>query len=438
MVVADKKRRMTVSDKKGPKKRLSFFVRTRKTLLIILGSIIILLIGIRIALPYILLKLVNKELQHIPGYSGHVDDIDVALIRGAYKIKNIRLEKTSGKVPVPFFSSPLMDLSLQWASLFHGRIVGQIEVDQPVLNFVKGPTEATSQTKIDSSWTDVVKKLMPLKLNKFEIVEGQIHYRDFHSKPAFDIYTKQVHILAENLNNAEKNKELLPSTVTASADVYGGKATATMKMDALAKTPTFDGKAKLEGLDLAKLNNFIDAFAKFNIKSGEISIYTEAAAKQGRITGYTKPIIKNLKVVNWEKDKDKQLKIAYEAVVGAIAWVFKNHNKEQLATRVEFEGNIKKPDISIWELIGQVLKNAFIQALYPSLENSVSINSLGKDSKNAELHKAIEGSGGGIIKNKTESKKSKKEMQKEKGSEKKEAEGKKKKDEDRKEKSASE
>ncbi len=393
--------------------------KKRKTLAIILGSVLLLLIAIRIALPYILLKLVNKELQNIPGYTGHVDDIDVALIRGAYKIKSIKLEKTGGKIPVPFFSAPLIDLSLQWASLFHGRIVGEIEVDQPILNFVKGPTEETSQTKIDSSWTDVVKKLMPLKLNKFEIVEGQIHYRDFHSKPTFDIYTKQVHILAENLSNAEKNKDLLPSTITASADVYGGKATASMKMDALAKTPTFDGKAKLEGMNLVNLNNFIDAFAKFDIKSGEISIYTEAAAKDGRITGYTKPIIKNLKVLNWEKDKEKPLKIAYEAVVEAVAWIFKNHNKEQLATKVEFEGNIKNPNIDIWYLIGQVLKNAFIQALYPSLENSVNINSVdGGNAKDSPLKKEISNSGD-IIKNKTEPKKTKKQLRQEKRAKKK-------------------
>src|SRR5450631_2442610 len=370
-------------------KSLSAFVKARKRLFIILGSLLVLLIAVRIALPYILLRLVNKELQHIPGYTGHVEDIDVALIRGAYKIKSIKLEKTGGKIPVPFFSAPLIDLSIQWASLLHGRIVGKIEVDEPRLNFAKGPTEATSQTKIDSSWTDVVKKLMPLKLNKFEIVEGQIHYRDFHSKPTFDIFTKQVHILAENLNNAEKNKEVLPSTITASADVYGGKATATMKMDALAKTPTFDGNVKLEGLNMANLNNFIVAFAKFDIKSGEISIYSEAAAKNGKITGYTKPIIKNLKVVNWEKDKEKPLKIAYEAVVEAIAWVFKNHNKEQLATKVEFEGNIKNPNIDIWQIIGQVLKNAFIQALYPSIENSVNINSLNGEAKDSPMNKAV-------------------------------------------------
>jgi hypothetical protein len=360
------------------------FSHKRKVVFIVLGSILVLLIALRIALPYILLRLVNKELTHIPGYTGHVDDIDVALIRGAYKIKTIKLEKTGGKIPVPFFSADLADLSLQWEALFHGRIVGKILVEHPILNFVKGPTEATSQTKIDSSWTVVVKKLMPLKLNKFEINDGEIHYRDFHSKPEFDIFTKKVHILAENLSNANKNKEVLPSSITATADVYGGKASASMKMDALARTPTFDGKAKLEGLNLANLNNFIDAFAKFDIKSGEISIYTEAAAKDGKIIGYTKPIIKNLKVLNWEKDKEKPLKIAYEAVVEAVAWVFKNQNKKQLATKVDFEGNIKNPNIDIWQLIGQVLKNAFIQALYPSLENSVSLNSLnGKKSQSA-------------------------------------------------------
>jgi len=126
-----------------------------------------------------------------------------------------------------------------------------------------------------------------------------------------------------------------------------------------------------------------------------------------------------VKVLNWEKDKEKPLKIAYEAVVEAVAWIFKNHNKEQLATKVEFEGNIKNPNIDIWYLIGQVLKNAFIQALYPSLENSVNINSVdGGKAKDSPLQKEISNSGG-IIKNKTEPKKTKKQLRQEKRAKKK-------------------
>ena len=351
----------------------------RKIVYIVMGSLIVLIIAFRIALPYILLNLVNKELSHLKGYYGHVDDLDVALIRGAYTIKNIKLQKVGGKVPVPFFAADAIDLAIEWKPLFHGSIVGKIRTERPILNFVKGPTEETSQTHIDSSWTDVVKRLMPLKINRLEFDDGEIHYRDYNSNPKVDIFTKNVDILAENLSNGAHTKELLPSTAEATAAVYGGTASLHMKLNVLSKIPVFEAKAELVSLDLTNLNNFLQAYGKFDVKKGEISIYMEAATRDNVITGYTKPIIKDLKVVNWDKDKDKPLKIAWEAVIGSVAWVFKNHGKDQLATKIDFSGDLKKPNINILEVIGQVLYNGFIQALYPSLENSVSLNSVKTD-----------------------------------------------------------
>src|ERR1700754_805478 len=118
--------------------------KRRKIVYIVLGSLLILLIAFRIALPYILLRYVNRQLTQIKGYTGHVEDIDVALIRGAYTIKDIRLDKTDGKVPVPFFSAQTIDLSVEWGALLHGSVVAKIGVQHPVVNFAKGPTEATS------------------------------------------------------------------------------------------------------------------------------------------------------------------------------------------------------------------------------------------------------------------------------------------------------
>jgi hypothetical protein len=383
--------------------------KKRKIVYIVLGSLLILIIAFRIALPYILLRYVNRQLTLIKGYSGHVGDIDVALIRGAYTIRDIRLDKTDGKIPVPFFSAQTMDLSVEWGALLHGSVKAKIKVQHPILNFAKGPTEATSQTHIDKSWTRVVDNLIPFKLNRFEIFDGEIHYHDFYSNPKLDIFTKNVHILAENLSNAKHQKELLPSSAEATADVYGGKATLHMKLDALNESPTFEAKAELVGLDLTHLNNFLQAYGNFDVKQGEISIYTEAAAKDNIIKGYTKPIIKDLKVINWKEDKDHPLKLAYKAVISAVTWVFKNHGKDQLATRAEFEGNLKDPDVNTWYIIGQLLRNAFIQALYPSLENSVNINSIDKgDKKDTKLSKAYKDSGGKPL-DKKKSKKEKKE-----------------------------
>jgi hypothetical protein len=112
------------------------------------------------------------------------------------------------------------------------------------------------------------------------------------------------------------------------------------------------------------------------VKQGSLSIYTEAAAKDHKLTGYAKPIIKDLRVVNWKEDKSHPLKLAWESLIGAVNWVVKNKGKDQLATRIEFSGDLRDPNISTWYIIGQVLRNGFIQALYPALENSVNINSV--------------------------------------------------------------
>jgi len=170
---------------------------------------------------------------------------------------------------------------------------------------------------------------------------------------------------------------VLPSTVEATCNgIYGGHASLHMKLDALDSIPTFEAKAELLDMDVAKLNDFLSAYGKFDVKQGSLSIYTEAAAKDHKLTGYAKPIIKDLRVVNWKEDKSHPLKLAWEAMIGAVNWVVKNKGKDQLATRIEFTGDLRDPNISTWYIIGQVLRNGFIQALYPALENSVNINSV--------------------------------------------------------------
>lgn len=96
---------------------------------------------------------VNRKLSEIPGYRAHVAAVTLHLWRGAYQIHNIDIKKTSGKVPVPFFSAPLVDLSVQWhALIFEGAAVGNIEIYRGKLNFVNGPTPEVRATEVDAPW----------------------------------------------------------------------------------------------------------------------------------------------------------------------------------------------------------------------------------------------------------------------------------------------
>ena len=60
-----------------------------RVLMWIVGVVIV----IRIVLPYVLLHVVNGRLAHVPGYHGHIADLDLAIIRGAYQIEQFNMER---------------------------------------------------------------------------------------------------------------------------------------------------------------------------------------------------------------------------------------------------------------------------------------------------------------------------------------------------------
>src|SRR3954451_817129 len=68
--------------------------------------VLLLLGGIgRAILPWALRKYVNRTLESSPLYQGKIGTIRVHLWRGAYSIQDVQISKTTGNIPVPFFSS---------------------------------------------------------------------------------------------------------------------------------------------------------------------------------------------------------------------------------------------------------------------------------------------------------------------------------------------
>src|SRR5215831_1421036 len=124
---------------------------------------------------------VNRKLSEVPGYRAHVNAVTLHLWRGAYQIHNIDIKKTGGAVPVPFFSAPLIDFSVQWhALLFEHAAVGNMEIYRAQMNLVNGPTKASRQVEVDAPWAEKIKQLYPLKINRFVVHDGELHYRDFN------------------------------------------------------------------------------------------------------------------------------------------------------------------------------------------------------------------------------------------------------------------
>ena len=381
--------------------------KKRRALKIILIAVVV-LAAIRIALPYVVLHFANKRLANMPGYYGHIEDIDITLIRGAYQIDSIYLNKLDSNTQkqTPFFSAKQIDLSVEWKALFHGSIVGELVFESPTIRFTKEKAEPKQVQKDSTSFKDLKDDFMPLQVNRVEINNGSIAYTDNNSKPKVDIALTHAHVLAKNLRNSYDSSVLLPASMRATADVYEGTLEINMKLNPLAHDPTFDMNAELKNTNLVKLNDFFQAYAKIDVNKGHFGLYAEAAGKNGRFTGYVKPVIQDLDVLGKEDRKDNILQKVWEGLAGTVGQVFKNQSKDRVATKVPFEGSLKNPDTNTWYAIGQILQNAFIQALQPSIDDQINIASV--DTKKEKKKTFLQRIFGKSDKNKNKDKKKEK------------------------------
>ncbi|PBQ30336.1 hypothetical protein CNR22_00685 [Sphingobacteriaceae bacterium] len=364
--------------------------KKRRTLRIVIVSIILLLIIARFILPYVILKVVNKKLAAIENYYGHVEDIDLALIRGAYQINDLLLTKvdsvTHQRDTTPFFKTPQIDLSVEWKSIFKGRIVGEIIIESPVLNFVQGKHKGEDVKQDTTDFQDVLKTLMPLTINHFQINNGQIHFIDPNSSPKIDVPLKNIQVTADNLSNVNDSNKVLPSAIKATGDVYGGNFNMNVKLNPLEKKPTFDLNAGINNVDMLKLNDFFEAYGNFKVEKGNFGLYTEFAAKEGAFKGYVKPLLKDVDIAK----EGTFGEIVWANVVGGVKWILENHKKEQVATKLPVEGRFDKPDTGLWTAISYILKNAFVLALQPSVDNDIDLGKVEQaDEKKTFLQKVF-------------------------------------------------
>jgi hypothetical protein len=333
--------------------------------LVVLGVV---LIAVRAVLPYFVTRYVNRQLARIEGYKGSIDDVDLALIRGAYTIYDLRLLKT-GRTTVPFVQADTIDLSVQWNALFEGKVVGELDARRGSLNFVRGKSEATDQTGIGDEWLAVVKDLFPLRINRFDIRDFTVRYQDPNAEPPVDARLTQVRVEGKNFNNTRSPVD------SQTAEIHGlgmfeGKAPLVVRTDVQPSRdkPTFDLRASLEKLPLTRLNDLFKAYGNFDVQAGTGAVYVQMKVRDDRLEGSFKPLFKGVDLFSIEEEHDSAIEALWEAVVGTAAEVFENQFEGQIATVVPLSGKFSSTETDPFRTIIGILKNAFFDALEPGFE----------------------------------------------------------------------
>jgi hypothetical protein len=336
--------------------------------------VLLLIVGVgRAMLPRLVRDYVNRTLDRNPLYAGKIGDVSIHLWRGAYSIHDIRLSKTTGNVPVPLLSAKRIDFAIEWKALLHHRVVGRFLMDQPELNFVDAPSEGEAQTGAGGPWLEMIRDLFPFTINSAVVQDGSVHFRTYQGEKAVDVYLSHLEGSIDNLSNIDRETNPLVTTVQAKALAMDqAKLEYKMVLDPFSYQPTFHLAVRLLGLDATKLNDLALTYGKFDFKRGWFDLVIEADAKEGQLTGYVKPLFRNLKVFSLKQDlrEDTVLQFFWQALVGGATSLFKNQPRDQFGTLIPFTGEASgatKQDIIA--TVGNVLRNAFIRAYLPRLEN---------------------------------------------------------------------
>lgn len=335
-------------------------------------AIVVLLVGLRLAAPFLVLCEVNRILGSMQDYEGHAQAIDLNLWRGAYKIYNLKLEKRESRgqsKTTPFIEMPLVDFSIEWKALLHGSVVGEVEMYRPRLNLVDSPVKAERQLTIDKSWGEKFKALFPLKLNRFAVVDGILTFRNPRSTPPVYLELTDLQAVGTNLTNGANSREELSGKVDLTARVL---KTAHLKshieIDPIATKPNFNLTVELTRVALPELNDFLRAYASVDAEKGKFQLFSEIRVKNGKINGYAKPIIEDLSLLKLEDFAENPLRFIWEGIVSTFLFLFTNHLQGTIATKIPITGTVEGPEPDILALLGGLFVNAYIEHIKPHLD----------------------------------------------------------------------
>ena len=159
-------------------------------------------LGIRALLPFAIARYGEFVIDLNGIYSSRIGDVDVQLWRASIQIEGLEIYRRNGRIPVPLFAAPRIDVSIE--PRFRERSwFGAIEILEPQINLVAGPTPEQSQTGLDAKWEATLARLEPFHLDRLAIRGGEFHFRNFHAEPAVDAYLRRLDLAILNLANSE-------------------------------------------------------------------------------------------------------------------------------------------------------------------------------------------------------------------------------------------
>jgi hypothetical protein len=312
-----------------------------------------------------------------------------------------RATYTIEKVPLSAFDPQIRQINLE---VHGGRLssnglleyspkITRVEVDNATIDgvdvgYVHTPATHVAEAKrVKEAGKQIEKQnnraAVEIKVSDLDIVHSNFAYTDKTTNPNYKLFINDTELRIKNLSNHQTHG---PAELTLRGKFMGNGDT-DLAGDFLASEqgPAINMKVAMQNADLTAMNDLLRALGRFDVAAGQVSVFSQVAIKNGSIDGYVKPMFANLKVYDYQKDKGTGvLHQAKELAIGGASHLFKNRSTEKVAADVDLKGKLTSPNVDTWQALGQVLRNAFVEAIIPGFDRAVGLNAGTNPQKQAE------------------------------------------------------
>lgn len=211
---------------------------------------------------------------------------------------------------------------------------------------------------------------LALRIKQGKLSNGELGFVNKNIEPNYRVFVAQLNMNIHDFSNRFDQG-------TGKVDLTGlfmgsGKLTANALFRPQKPLPDFDLKVKIVKTALKSMNNILRAHAGADVTSGNFAFFSEMTVQRGTVDGYVKPFFKNVEVYDPAQDEDKSVfKQVYEGLVDGIVTMFKNEPQDEVATETEVKGPLEDPRASTWDILINLVKNAFLKAIVPGFKHSL-------------------------------------------------------------------
>jgi uncharacterized protein DUF748 len=209
-----------------------------------------------------------------------------------------------------------------------------------------------------------------LRVDQVRLVKSEVGMVNKAANPNYRLYVTALEVQVTNFSN-----QLTEGTMVAKVTgkfMGSGQTIVGATFRPERQGPHFAVAGSIENTQMRTMNDLLRAHGKFDVVHGFFSVYTEFRVENGAVRGYVKPLFKDMDVYDAQQDREKGIfQKIYEGLVGGASKLLENVPRDEVATKANISGRLENPQASTWQVLVNLIQNAFFQAILPGFEQQL-------------------------------------------------------------------